>query len=133
MEMSRLRYPLVVALLLALIFLFFQFVKTIVEIYPVGGFTVTVHNESDKDIVIVKAGLVSTDSKQLLDKKIDSGDHGSIRPDLPLTGEGAVYLEYIDSKGDTRNVVVCGYTESLSGRSKLTIRNDRFEVEQKCM
>ncbi len=127
------RYPIFVVLLLVLIIFFYQWVKNITESYPVGSFSVTISNESDADVVIVSAGIVSRDSKQRYDKKISAGERGKIRPDLRLTGEGAVYLEYTDSEGGSQNVVVCGYTEYLSGNSKLTIRNDRFEVEQNCM
>jgi hypothetical protein len=132
MRISR-RYWLFVALLIVLLIFFYQWVKNIAEIYPSGRFSVTISNKSDYDLMSVETGIVSGASKDLYDKKIIAGAKAKIIPELRLTGEGAVYLKYTDSKGDTTDAVVCGYTESLSGRSTVTIYNDRVDVKQNCL
>lgn len=37
---------------------------------------------------------------------------------VTIRGEGAIYMKYTDSSGDTIEKTVCGYTESLSGNSR---------------
>ncbi len=127
------RYWLSVALLIVLLIFFYQWVKNIAEIYPIGRFSVTISNKSDYDLVSVETGIVSGVSKDLYDKIINAGSKAKIKPELRLTGEGAIYLKYTDSRGDSKDAVVCGYTESLSGRSMVTVYNDRVDVKQNCM
>ncbi|OMF36709.1 hypothetical protein BK133_08670 [Paenibacillus sp. FSL H8-0548] len=98
------------------------------------SFSVTINNQSDYDIVSVETGIVAGTSKHIYDKQIKAGDSARIKPKLSLVGEGAVYLKYTDSRGDVTETSACGYTESLSGRIKLTITNDGvIENEQKCL
>lgn len=100
---------------------------------PFRAFTVTISNESDYDIVSVETGIVSGSSKHPYAKIIGAGEKVKIKPDLTLMGEGSIYQEYTDSNGDLKETVVCGYTEYVSGHSKVIIRNDRIDVEQNCM
>lgn len=107
------------------------------------SFTVTIHNESDYDIVSIETGTIesnSTDtgiiegsSKDVSSKTIKSGDKLKIKPKLSLRGEGGIYLKYTDSRGETVKKGVCSYTESLSGYSTVTIKNEKTTVEEKCM
>lgn len=105
------------------------------------NFTLTIHNESDHELVSVQAGILSsdekgniieTDSKQLYNDSIPSGAKKKITPDLSLTGEGGIYLTYTDVTGVTRTTSVCSYTETLSGSSTITIHNETAKVEEKC-
>ncbi|MGG4145013.1 hypothetical protein ABEW34_17995 [Paenibacillus algorifonticola] len=105
------------------------------------SFTLTIHNESDHELVTVQAGvlasdekgnIIETDSKQLYDDPIASGSKKKITPELNLTGEGGIYITYTDSTGFTRTTSVCSYTESLSGSSTITIYNDDAKVEENC-
>lgn len=96
------------------------------------SFSVTVDNQSDFDIVSVETGLLQTDSKDMYSKTIKSGQKLKIKPELTLSGEGAIYMKFTDSRGKSTQETVCGYTEYLSGYSKVTITNERTIVEQKC-
>jgi hypothetical protein len=95
-------------------------------------FQVIVHNASDADIVSVETGLIKGESKDLRQMPIRSGESAVIKPDLKLQGEGAVYLKYTNARGETVEETVCGYTEYLSGRTKLTIGNDGNTVDTDC-
>jgi hypothetical protein len=98
------------------------------------SFSVTINNQSDYDIVSVETGIVAGSSTHIYDKQIKAGDSVRIKPKLSLVGEGAVYLKYTDSIGDIKETIACGYTESLSGRTELTITNNGIiENEQKCL
>ncbi len=97
-----------------------------------SSFTVTVHNQSDYDIVSVETGIRSGDTRDTFTQEIPSGKTVKITPDLSFIGEGAIYLKYTDSRKETKEVIVCGYTESVSGSSELTIRNDDTALEQDC-
>lgn len=97
------------------------------------AFTVTINNQSDNDIVSIETGLIKGTSKDTYTKIIKSGEKTKIKPELSLSGEGAVYIKYTDSKGNTKEKTVCGYTESLSGNSKVTIDNNKVTVEENCM
>ena len=127
----NLRYVLIVAIGLILLVFFFQWIRNITE--PFQSFSVKLNNKSDYDIVAVETGIVSSSSKHVYDKKVIAGASTKIKPKLQLTGEGAIYLKYTDSRGNTKETVVCGYTESLSGKSEVTIHNDQIDVEQDCM
>ncbi|MFD2659782.1 hypothetical protein [Paenibacillus thailandensis] len=104
-------------------------------------FTVTVHNQSESDIVIIETGILDSDgaggvvktgSKDMAGKTIKSGKSAKIKPDLELTGEGGVYMLYADAEGNQVEQTICGYTESLTGRSVVTVTGDRTTVEQDC-
>jgi hypothetical protein len=98
------------------------------------SFSVTLINQSDYDIVSVELGLVGSSSTYLYTKLLKAGDKSKIKPQLSLVGEGSVYLKYTDTRGITKETTACGYTESLSGRSTITIGNDRIvENIQKCL
>jgi len=120
--------------LLLVIFLF-NWLRTNTDNFGMlQSFSVTIHNQSDYDIVSVGTGIISSQEVHSYAKEIKAGDTARIKPQLTLAGEGAVYLKYTDSRGITKETVACGYTESLSGSSRLTIDNDGVaENEQKCM
>jgi len=99
---------------------------------PFQKFSVTIHNESDYEIVSVETGIIKGQSKDVYNQAIKSGTRIKITPNLSLAGEGAVYLAYTDSNGTTVEKTVCGYTESLSGHSKITITNEDAVVEETC-
>jgi hypothetical protein len=54
------------------------------------------------------------------------------KPTLSLHGEGAIYLKYTDAMGQSTQETVCGYTEYLSGYSKVMITNEDTTVVQQC-
>lgn len=43
-----------------------------------------------------------------------------------------MYMKFTDSRGKSTQETVCGYTEYLSGYSKVTITNERTIVVEKC-
>jgi hypothetical protein len=96
------------------------------------SFSVTVDNQSDYDILSIETGLLRTDSKDMFKKSIKSGQKIKIKPKLSLRGEGAIYMTYINSRGESITETVCGYTEYLSGYSEVTISNERITVVQQC-
>ena len=102
---------------------------------PFGPLRVTVVNETSADLVTVETSAVSSSgsSKHFYRQRIEAGENARIRPELSLTGEGGVYQKFVFDGGETREAVVCGYTESLSGTATVTLRADgRIEVEQSC-
>ncbi|WP_256759969.1 hypothetical protein [Cohnella sp. WQ 127256] len=111
-------------------------VKNTISIFNLSqfqSFTVTISNESDYDIVSVETGIINGTSKDTRLEKIKSGNKKKIKPNLSLSGEGAIYMEYTDSRGSTTQKTVCGYTEYLSGNSKVTIHNSKVTVKENCM
>ncbi|KWX84074.1 hypothetical protein AMQ83_29825 [Paenibacillus riograndensis] len=107
--------------------------KTLPDLFNVmRSFTVTVHNQSDYDIVTVETGIRSGDTRDTFTQGIPGGKTVKITPDLSFVGEGAIYLKYTDSRKETKEVIVCGYTESVSGSSELTILNDDSALKQDC-
>ncbi|MFC3800840.1 hypothetical protein [Cohnella sp. GCM10012308] len=105
------------------------------------SFSVTVVNQSDYDLVSVETGILRSDaagnavqggSKNTYGKTIKAGHEKVISPKLSLNGEGGIYLKYTDSRGQTVQKTVCSYTESASGYSTVTIRNDRVDVKENC-
>ncbi|MGF9699735.1 hypothetical protein [Paenibacillus sp. MABNR03] len=106
------------------------------------NFRVTINNESDYDIVSVKTGLEKGDNSKnniedgslyILQKDVPSGKKVKFAPQLKLSGEGAIYLEFTDNQGKSQHHTVCGYTEYLSGNSYVTITNDKVSVVEECM
>ncbi|MFF2886236.1 hypothetical protein [Paenibacillus sp. NPDC057967] len=95
------------------------------------GFTVQVENQTEHDIVIVEAGLVSGDSKDTINRTIKSGERLSFKPNLELAGENGVYMNHTNASGEIVTTGVCGYTETLSGSAKVVI-GEAVTVEQNC-
>ncbi|GGG03904.1 hypothetical protein [Paenibacillus abyssi] len=114
-----------------LVWIGFNWLKNITE--PFQSFSVTINNNSDYNIESVEVGIIKGTSKDIYTEPIKSGETVKIKPKLSLNGEGAIYIKYIDSRGGTREKTVCGYTEYLSGYSKVTISNVKATVEEKCM
>lgn len=98
------------------------------------SFSVTVDNQSDFDIVSVETGILqmNSDTKDSYSKTIKSGQKVKIKPELSLKGEGSIYMKFIDSRGTSTQETVCGYTEYLSGHSKVTITNEHITIVEKC-
>jgi hypothetical protein len=99
---------------------------------PFKSFTLTVNNQSDVDISSIEIGLIHTDSKEVFTNPIKKGQTRKFKPTLSLHGEGAIYLKYTDAMGQSTQETVCGYTEYLSGYSKVTITNEDTTVVQQC-
>ncbi|MBD0384820.1 hypothetical protein [Paenibacillus sedimenti] len=117
--------------LMILVFIGFNWLRNITDQFQ--SFSVTIKNKSDYDIVSIEIGIIKGASNDIYTEKIMSGETGKINPILSLKGEGAIYLKYTDSRGSTKEETVCGYTEYLSGNSKVTISNDKVTIEQNCM
>lgn len=106
------------------------------------SFALTIHNQSDYDIVSVETGIIKSasaeigivegDSKDYYAEHIKSGKNIKIKPRLSLNGEGGIYLKYTDARGETVQKSVCSYTEYLSGYSTVTIHNNGVAIEEKC-
>jgi hypothetical protein len=99
------------------------------------SFSVTIDNQSDFDIVTIETGLskgIEGSSKIIHEDELKSGSKITIRPNLHITGENGVYLEFTDSRGKTTRKSVCSYTESLSGHTNVTVMNDKVDVHEKC-
>lgn len=110
---------------------------------------ITIDNQSDYDITQIQAGLdtgeslladpASADHKEEMgllytfNKDIASGQKAKFTPQLNLRGEGSVYITFQDSGGKTYKETACGYTESLSGTSHITITNEKVTIKENCM
>ncbi|MFC4302235.1 hypothetical protein [Cohnella boryungensis] len=130
MPISRIRLLLISLSLTALLALLVWGAKSLLE--PFGPLRVTVVNDSGKDIVSIETGMVSTGLKQIDDEPIKAGQRSKIRPEFRWSGEGAVYQRYVFADGEEAEAIVCGYTESLSGKSTVTLLERKVEVEQSC-
>ncbi|GFZ77765.1 hypothetical protein GCM10008018_24260 [Paenibacillus marchantiophytorum] len=117
--------------LMILVFIGFNWLRNVTDQFQ--SFSVTIKNKSDYDIVLIETGIIKGASNDIYTKKIMSGETRKINPLLNLKGEGAIYIKYTDSRGATKEETVCGYTEYLSGNSKVTISNDKVTIEQNCM
>ncbi|MFJ2046291.1 hypothetical protein ACIOBL_22035 [Paenibacillus taichungensis] len=109
---------------------------------PFKDLRITIHNQSDYDLSNIKASLTKDDhssntnengSIYNLNKAVPSGEQVKFAPQLQLSGEGSVYLEFTNSRGETYNKTVCGYTEYLSGNSYVTVTNETITVREDCM
>ncbi|WFR64164.1 hypothetical protein P9222_08305 [Paenibacillus amylolyticus] len=108
---------------------------------PFRHLRITIHNQSDYDLTNIQASLVQGDSYNtnengstyVFKKDIPSGAKMKFAPQLKLSGEGTVSLEFTDSRGKTYNKMVCGYTEYLSGNSYVTVTNENVTVKEECM
>jgi hypothetical protein len=102
------------------------------------SFRVTVDNQSDFDLSLLETGVVTSAaagaSTDELGKTLKSSKTMKIKPRLSLSGEGGIYLKYIDPREPetVQTVGVCSYTETLSGYSKVTVTNDKVTVDEKC-
>ena len=97
--------------------------------------TVTIHNETADDLMLIEMGVLSGTPPQYktpYELVVKSGTKATVKPRLKLTGEGSVYMRYMDGAGKVQQQNVCGYTESLSGTSTVIIRKDGVKVEEKC-
>ncbi|MGQ8873522.1 hypothetical protein [Paenibacillus sp. TSA_86.1] len=116
---------------------------------PFRKLRITIDNQSDYDITQIQAGAVTgesspTDSASAekpeqsgllytLNKAITKGQKVKFAPQLKIRGEGSVYVTFKDSRGKTYKETACGYTESLSGTSLITITNENVTVKENCM
>ncbi|QLG38139.1 hypothetical protein HW560_08415 [Paenibacillus sp. E222] len=109
---------------------------------PFRHLRITIYNQSDYDLSNITArvstGVDSSNTNNegtthALKKGIPSGEKLKFAPQLRLSGEGSIYLEFTDSRGETYNKTVCGYTEYLSGNSYVTVTNETITVKEKCM
>ncbi|ASA24676.1 hypothetical protein [Paenibacillus donghaensis] len=106
------------------------------------SFRVTVANQSNGEITVVELGIAGSyegnkpikgDSRHQFMQTVGIGEQVTLKPDLALIGEGAVYMEYTGSQGQVIRETVCGYTESLTGFSEVAITNTGFtDIVQKC-
>ncbi|WP_433582191.1 hypothetical protein [Paenibacillus amylolyticus] len=108
---------------------------------PFRHLRITIHNQSDYDLTNIQASLAQGDSYNtnesgptyIFEKDIPSGAKVKFAPQLKLSGEGTVSLEFTDNRGKTYNKMVCGYTEYLSGNSYVTVTNENITVKDECM
>jgi hypothetical protein len=109
---------------------------------PFRHLRITIHNQSDYDLSNITARVSSgVDSSNINDedtiytlkKGVPSGEKMKFAPQLRLSGEASIYLEFTDSRGKTYNETVCGYTEYLSGNSYVTVTNEKITVKEECM
>lgn len=102
------------------------------------SFTVFVDNQSDVDLVSIEAGIIQSDSnadsdsKDMVEEPLASGNKLKFTPKLSLQGEGGIYLKITDSRGETTTHTVCSYTEYLSGKADVTVSNDKVTIDQDC-
>ncbi|WP_339311087.1 hypothetical protein NZ043_06540 [Paenibacillus sp. FSL k6-2145] len=118
------------------------FMSFLNAIDPFRHLRITIHNQSDYDLTHIQASLVQGDnssnnnesgSTYIFKKDIPNGANVKFAPQLNLSGEGTVSLEFTDSRGKTYNKMVCGYTEYLSGNSYVTVTNENITVKDECM
>lgn len=116
---------------------------------PFRKLRITIDNQSDYDITQIQAGAVTGESSLLdsasaekqeesgllytLNMNITKGQKAKFSPQLNIKGEGSVYVTFKDSRGKTYKETACGYTESLSGTSLITITNENVTVKENCM
>ncbi|WP_427181377.1 hypothetical protein [Paenibacillus sp. TC-CSREp1] len=105
------------------------------------SFSLTVINDSDFEVELVEMGVLqSADSGNSIEEKskqtysipLESGKQTVIKPRLSITGEGGIYLKYIDATGENIRKTVCSYTESGSGYTIATITNNNVQIQEKC-
>ncbi len=127
------------AILLGIIIIAFMSFLNAVD--PYRHLRITIHNQSDYNLTDIQASLVQGDSYNtnesgstyVFKEDIPSGAKVKFAPQLKLSGEETVSLEFTDSRGKTYNKMVCGYTEYLSGNSYVTVTNDNVTVKEECM
>ena len=116
---------------------------------PFRKLRITIDNQSDYDITQIKAGITyggqpildasiadKTEDSDLLytfSEELVSGEKVKFTPKLQFLGESSVYVIFKDSRGKTYTKTACGYTESLSGTSHITITNESVTVKENCM
>lgn len=109
---------------------------------PFRHLRIIIHNQSDYELTNIQTSLTTggnsfnTNEKgslHLLEENIPSGENLKFAPQLQVSGESSVYLTFTDSRGETYNEVVCGYTEYLSGNSYVTVTNENVTVKDECM
>lgn len=148
MKMNRrkiLVFTICLAIVIVGIILFFPVVQKISNSELVNlfrSFSVVIDNQSNHDITSVETGIITSSktgeiiegqSIYLFEKTIKSGETVRITPKLSLSGkEGSIYVKIVDTTGNTTTKGVCGYTEYLSGNSKVTINDNGLRVEENC-
>ncbi|MHA7579318.1 hypothetical protein ACX12E_02865 [Paenibacillus vandeheii] len=110
---------------------------------PFRHLRITIHNQSDYDLSNITARVSSgvdsfnTNNNEgtihTLKKGLPSGEQVKFAPQLRLSGEGSIHLEFTDSRGKTHTKTVCGYTEYLSGNSYVTVTNETITVKEECL
>ncbi|WP_145324447.1 hypothetical protein [Paenibacillus xylanexedens] len=108
---------------------------------PFRHLRITIHNQSDYELTNIQTSLTTggnsfntkKGSLHLLEENIPSGEDLKFAPQLQVSGESSVYLTFTNSRGETYNEVVCGYTEYLSGNSYVTVTNENVTVKEECM
>ena len=115
---------------------------------PFRKLRITIDNQSDYDITQIKTGITNwkqpildsstADKKEDSDllytfsEEIVSGKKIKYTPKLHFLGESSVYVIFKDSRGNTYTKTACGYTESVSGTSLITITNENVTVKENC-
>ncbi|MDN4603671.1 hypothetical protein P5G61_20680 [Paenibacillus sp. F6_3S_P_1C] len=109
---------------------------------PFRHLRITIHNQSDYDLsnitARVNSGMDSFNTNNegtihTLMKGVASGEKMKFAPQLRLSGEASIYLEFTDSRGKIYTETACGYTEYLSGNSYVTVTNKKITVKEECM
>ncbi|WP_157279783.1 hypothetical protein [Paenibacillus swuensis] len=96
-----------------------------------------IHNQSDHAVKAIEIGVDSSGQTKgtpsaTYNRTIQKKTKVKFTPQLRMTGEGSIYLKYTDSKGNTVKKTICSYTETLSGHSKVTIKNNEVTVVEDC-
>ncbi|WP_339833149.1 hypothetical protein [Paenibacillus sp. FSL R7-0272] len=115
---------------------------------PFRKLRITIDNQSDYDITQIKTGIThlnqpvldastadKTEDSDLLytsSEEIVSEEKVKFTPKLQFLGESSVYVILKDSRGKTYTKTACGYTESVSGTSLITITNENITVKENC-
>ncbi|ANE45646.1 hypothetical protein SY83_04285 [Paenibacillus swuensis] len=132
---------LILLVLIATISVGLVIAKAIPEISSVlnlfRNFTVVIHNQSDHAVKAIEIGVDSSGQTKgtpsaTYNRTIQKKTKVKFTPQLRMTGEGSIYLKYTDSKGNTVKKTICSYTETLSGHSKVTIKNNEVTVVEDC-
>jgi hypothetical protein len=131
-------------IILSAVILFIGLVISMVyqALEPFRHLRITIYNQSDYELsnitARVSSGIDSFNTNNegtihTLKKGVPSGEQMKFAPQLRLSGEGSIYLEFTDSRGKIYTETACGYTEYLSGNSYVTVTNEKITVKEECM
>ncbi|MGR6546142.1 hypothetical protein [Paenibacillus tundrae] len=103
-------------------------------------FRITIDNQSTYELTGIQAGLIGSDNTANVKDKslyipglnLPSGKKIRFTPQLKLSGEESIYLKFKDSRGKNYTETVCGYTEHLTGHTRVTVTNDTISVKEEC-